>query len=729
MKSMATKKSRLVIAFILMLTMVSFFSLPASVFAAETEQASVSAFAVSVSDVTTNTAKISWTPNDENFGYEVSVPGGSYDSSTFIVSGLSPDTEYTVTVTKSSIAAEALVSSAEVDFTDVSNLDLATTTESDSETFRTLPLINLWVSADDAAEVYINGNSVVVVTPSAVNAWATVSAIYVDNILGTPFIAAKGMDLANVIAGFKLVFKINADSYLSTNDNSWYYYTGDGAPVTDIHGIDWTEESYQATDGWEKVSSVPPHTSWVVSGFPTTADWIWSPYYETELGIDTPVYFRSAQPKEVTYKVTFESQGRIPVTLISGITSGSSLGVTLPTNVSPSPFIFLGWSTTSPGAVDFTSSTSINSNLTVYAQWTPINLWVASDDHADVYIDGSISTSNSSYSIASRYLRTVSNTPFVAAKAWDTNGKENIAGFKLVLQNNNGTYISTNSSWFYYNKFNTWNKDDVAGKDSGIVPATDAKGKNWTDSNYQANLLDWSPVTFFTLAQAPGDHDWAKDGEFPGNAATWIWSPNFDVPTSTRIDTPVYLRSMAPAEIPTTGTINVYKDVIGANGTDVNDATPFSFTYQSVSSEIGANIVVGGTVIEGAATPVTLRFGTYKFTELTPIDKYTDITTGGSVTVTISEGGLTADVLFVNQLKENTPIDPVDPVRPTPRRTITVSEEPTPAGPIITPEVVLDEQVPAAPLPKTGGLDPSFLYGLGALLATGGFVIRKRKDK
>jgi LPXTG-motif cell wall-anchored protein len=45
----------------------------------------------------------------------------------------------------------------------------------------------------------------------------------------------------------------------------------------------------------------------------------------------------------------------------------------------------------------------------------------------------------------------------------------------------------------------------------------------------------------------------------------------------------------------------------------------------------------------------------------------------------------------------------------------------------VTPEVVLDEPVPAAPLPKTGGLDPSFLYGLGALLAGSGLVIKRKK--
>ena len=70
--------------------------------------------------------------------------------------------------------------------------------------------------------------------------------------------------------------------------------------------------------------------------------------------------------------------------------------------------------------------------------------------------------------------------------------------------------------------------------------------------------------------------------------------------------------------------------------------------------------------------------------------------------------------------------------RPTPKPTPTPIEIVTPeipAGPVILPSVVpvLDEPVPAAPLPKTGGLDPSFLYGLGLLLAGGGVAIKRRK--
>ncbi len=58
--------------------------------------------------------------------------------------------------------------------------------------------------------------------------------------------------------------------------------------------------------------------------------------------------------------------------------------------------------------------------------------------------------------------------------------------------------------------------------------------------------------------------------------------------------------------------------------------------------------------------------------------------------------------------------------------TIEVIPEPTPAAPAPVVEVVLDEPVPAAPMPQTGGFDPLFLYGLGALLASGGAAMKRR---
>jgi fibro-slime domain-containing protein/LPXTG-motif cell wall-anchored protein len=67
--------------------------------------------------------------------------------------------------------------------------------------------------------------------------------------------------------------------------------------------------------------------------------------------------------------------------------------------------------------------------------------------------------------------------------------------------------------------------------------------------------------------------------------------------------------------------------------------------------------------------------------------------------------------------------------------TTEIVEEPVPETPV-TPEaidngeqVILSEDVPAAPLPKTGGVPSLLLYGLGALLAGGGAALKLRNKK
>jgi LPXTG-motif cell wall-anchored protein len=61
-------------------------------------------------------------------------------------------------------------------------------------------------------------------------------------------------------------------------------------------------------------------------------------------------------------------------------------------------------------------------------------------------------------------------------------------------------------------------------------------------------------------------------------------------------------------------------------------------------------------------------------------------------------------------------------------KTTTVAPEPTPAAPVVeTP--LIEESIPAAPLPKTGGVAPYLVYGLGLLLAGGGLAFRKKENK
>lgn len=194
---------------------------------------------------------------------------------------------------------------------------------------------------------------------------------------------------------------------------------------------------------------------------------------------------------------------------------------------------------------DFDFDTEVTGNVEVTALWTavpveePVNLWVATDDGADVYIDGDFIDTYNSYSSATEdYVDNLSSSPFIAAKAWDRTGNANIAGFKLVLEYMDDTYESTDGTWWYY-----YDAD-------GGVPAADGNTE-WYEEGYRGE--GWQQVTAFTLAQAPTPRNWAPDSDFPDDAK-WIWSNNFNVgdgnPSSPSIDSPVYLRSMEPGSLP-----------------------------------------------------------------------------------------------------------------------------------------------------------------------------------
>lgn len=60
--------------------------------------------------------------------------------------------------------------------------------------------------------------------------------------------------------------------------------------------------------------------------------------------------------------------------------------------------------------------------------------------------------------------------------------------------------------------------------------------------------------------------------------------------------------------------------------------------------------------------------------------------------------------------------------------TTTVIDEPTPEAPVVEEETtVLEEAIPAAPLPQTGGFPAAILFGLGSLLAGGGMLIKRKQ--
>ena len=97
---------------------------------------------------------------------------------------------------------------------------------------------------------------------------------------------------------------------------------------------------------------------------------IWSDSVATasrqDLGADISVTAYFAIDIET---VTFNSQGGTTVSSVN-VNYNSSLGGSLPTNPTRTGYTFTGWSTSSGGPVNFTSSSVVTSSLTVYAQWT-----------------------------------------------------------------------------------------------------------------------------------------------------------------------------------------------------------------------------------------------------------------------------------------------------------------------------------------------------------------------
>ncbi len=193
---------------------------------------------------------------------------------------------------------------------------------------------------------------------------------------------------------------------------------------------------------------------------------------------------------------------------------------------------------------------------------------------------------------------------------------------------------------------------------------------------------------------------------------------------------------------PTTVTIN--KDVPNVEGSK----ELFSFniykivppvSVESLQDQIGANFnattdasILVATVPVSEVVPYTIALtpgAMYTIVEA-PMAGYT--TSVASITFTLVPGQ-DQSVLFTNTKDVVETGTSTTTRRSTTTTTTTVPVEPTPAGPVVTttpsPIVILDEPLtPAAPaLPRTGGLDPLFLYGLGLALASGGFAIKRRR--
>jgi|GEM_PF-3243137 len=160
------------------------------------------------------------------------------------------------------------------------------------------------------------------------------------------------------------------------------------------------------------------------------------------------------------------------------------------------------------------------------------------------------------------------------------------------------------------------------------------------------------------------------------------------------------------------GTLTIRKNVPNVT----NSRFEFSFTIVGPDYENSFTL----SESDGPVTFQDLAFGEYTIYEENE-SGYREETL--SQTIVLGPNDSSATVTFVNTRNTTNDRDRDTPDEPT----IVIEEPTTPAAPAVVPVVVLDQPVPAAPLPQTGGFDPLFLYGLGALLASGGAAMKRRK--
>ena len=359
----------------------------------------------------------------------------------------------------------------------------------------------------------------------------------------------------------------------------------------------------------------------------------------------------------------------------------------------------------------------------------PINLWVSADDDSVVYINGDPVTSADPANVHWGYVQEYSvddlgDSPFVAAKGLDYLNV--IAGFKLVLLRNDSTYLVTNDEWYYY-----------TGEGE---PGLDHNDNNWYEENYFGN--EWSPVK----SDLDVHSNWVTGG-FPTDGALWIWSPNYRHPVSyagvTEFDKIVHLRSMAPTQTPTTGSITIKKEVLTSNRNPVNDTVgEFTFTITKVeemTSRVAEEQLIQQsipqfpitfTLKDGETWKSDLPFGTYTVTEAENED-YTQETTETSISIDLES--LKGEFTFVNLQKpgESGGGGDGDGGGTT---TTDITPEPTPTSPILpspAPEIiVIPEEAPAlADAPQTGDNSNVALLMVMMLLSGAGLVAVTRRRK
>ena len=229
-----------------------------------------------------------------------------------------------------------------------------------------------------------------------------------------------------------------------------------------------------------------------------------------------------------SYTLTFNPNGGSVSTTSKSLTYGSAYG-TLPTP-SRNGYTFKGWFTSSSGGTQVSSTTTIGAgNVTVYAQWTPINYSITYNLNG-----GTISGQSDSYNIeTTTFTLPIPSKTGYTFDGWT--GSNGTTPSKSVSVTKGSTGNKSYTANWTAKKLTTTFYRNVDSSDTTTaqqvftfgVTGQSFTSKGWTKTGY--TQLGWSATRTATTAKwtiTNGVADSWINSNYPSNNVYAIWKPN-----------------------------------------------------------------------------------------------------------------------------------------------------------------------------------------------------------
>jgi len=227
-----------------------------------------------------------------------------------------------------------------------------------------------------------------------------------------------------------------------------------------------------------------------------------------------------AQWASYSYSVTFDSQSGTPTPTPITVDSPDTTVGALPTAPTRTSYTFAGWYTsTGGGGTQFTASTPVTANITVYAYWTASTVYTVTYD------------SQSGSAVSPQQV--VSGGTVGTLPANPTRTGYTFGGWFTATSGGGtqftGTTVVTGSITVYAK----WTATGTAGTAAGTFTyAAGSLNISWTSSNFPCNGptvgSEVDPVTITTTTMTLGDMTWTRSPAGAANdpAGTWTSTDN-----------------------------------------------------------------------------------------------------------------------------------------------------------------------------------------------------------